>query len=103
MTAAPVDMTLTTEERLARIEERLPVPENVGPEWIAQKLGISGSYLRKAKYLLPNFGVSDVPGRLLWSLRLVGSWYQTSLRDLEAQWNQLPESRKKAITQGWSK
>lgn len=94
---------LTTEERLERIEGILPVPKNVGPEWIAQKLGISGSYLRKAKYLLPNFGVSDVPGRLLWSLKLVATWYEVSLRDREAQWNQLPESRKKAITDGWKK
>lgn len=94
-------MELTIEERLARIESVLPVPENVDVKFIAGKMAVSETYLRNHRYLLPNFGVSDVPGRLLWGLELTKTWLETSATHHQRAWDNLTGPERSRTMRGW--
>lgn len=78
-------------ERLDDIEtilQGLPVPEYVGVAFFAKKIGLSESKARKAFWLLPNYGVTEVPGRLLWSLKTVRAWLdEMTPAQRQAQWD----------------
>jgi hypothetical protein len=88
-------------ERLERIEAVLDVPKNIGIDWLAAKLGVSDSYLRNHRYLLPNHGISDVPGRWLWDFNLAIEWIKTPLRTRELQWLQMGTAGKRQIMKAW--
>lgn len=83
--------------RLDRIEDALIVPKYWGVKEIARLMNVSESYLRSRYWLLPNFGRSDIPGRLLWAKDLVHSWLKTSPTDHEIQWFSLPALRRAAL------
>jgi hypothetical protein len=84
-------------ERLDYLEAALPVPEFVGVAYVATKLGVSPSYLRARWWLLPLHGVTEVPGRLLWSLKTVRAWMTVSPADRDAQWSGFPPALKKTF------
>jgi hypothetical protein len=88
-------------ERLDDIEtvlKGLPVPEYVGVAFFAKKIGLSDSQVRKAYWLQPNYGVSDVPGRLLWSFKTVRTWLdEMTPAQRQAQWERLAPSVKASI------
>jgi hypothetical protein len=88
-------------ERLDDIEtllKGLPVPEFVGVQFVAAKLGVSTQYLRRRPYLLPAHGVTDVPGKLSWSFATVRAWLVTPPAERERQWFALSAQARAAIT-----
>ena len=88
-------------ERLDRIERFLPIPEYLGVDWIAVKYGVSPSYMRQHKGALPNFGVSDIPGKLAWHRDLCAQWVQTSIRAHLTQFDRLTVREKHQIMANW--
>ncbi len=85
------------EQRLDRIDKALGVPKYVGVSYIAKRYGVSESYVRSRQYLLPNWGVSDVPGKLLWHIDLVEDWTEVSPEKRQRQWELLDSSKKKSV------
>jgi hypothetical protein len=84
-------------DSIERVMFALPVPDYVGVSFIAAKLGVSEPYLRKRPYLQPAYGVSEVPGRMLWSLKTVRAWLDVSPAEHERVWDALPVQTKRAI------
>lgn len=87
-------------DRLDDIETRLqalPVPEFVGVQFVAAKMGVSTQYLRARYYLLPGHGVTEVPGKLSWSLSTVRAWLSVSPMQREEEWLALSPQARSAI------
>ena len=83
--------------RLARIEAAIGTRKYEGVAFIARRLGVSESYLRARPYLLPNYGVSDVPGRLLWHIDFINDWTEITPVSRERLWNAKPEKEKERV------
>ena len=79
------------------LEEHLEIPGYVGVSWVARRLTVSASFLRSHFFLLPDFGVTAVPGKLLWPLSTAREWLKTTPIDRQRQWELLPVATKKAI------
>lgn len=91
--------TISRAEDLIYLLRSLPVPEYVGVDYIAHKTGRSDSYLRDRPWLLPAFGVSEAPGRVLsWTFATASKWLDVPLSVHQAEWDALPVATKKAIT-----
>lgn len=88
-------------ERLDDIEtflKGLPVPEFVGVQFVAAKIGVAPQYLRRRPYLLPGYGVTEVPGKLSWSIKTVRAWLEVSPADREREWFALSVRTRAEIT-----
>ena len=88
-------------DRLTDIETRLevlPVPAFVGVQFVAVKLDVDVQYLRRRPYLLPRYGVTEVPGKLSWSLASVRDWLKVSPADREREWTGMDAKLRGAIT-----
>jgi hypothetical protein len=85
----------------ATIERLLPTPEYLGVGWLAGKYGVSESYLRQHKAALPNHGISDVPGRLLWHRDLCAEWVQVSVRAHLNAYDAMSAQQRCAIERQW--
>ena len=94
---------MTIEQRIERIEKAVGVPKYVGIHYVATRYGVSESYLRARPWLQPNYGVSDVPGKLLWHTDLVDDWTETSPAARERFWNVMTPEQKKAVTSARSR
>lgn len=87
-------------ERIDELEARLmtlPVPENFGISFLAKKRGVSAGYLRDHPHLLPKFGVTEVPGKYLWSLSTIREWLEASLSDIDSTWDHMSNVSRRAI------
>lgn len=93
------------ELRLLELEDRLwllPIPEFEGVAFIAKKLGVSESYLRQRRYLLPQWGVTSVPGKLLWSFPELREWLKVTPADRKKQWDSMPNTARRVIIGKWT-
>lgn len=88
-------------DRLGRIESALPIPEYEGVGFVAKKLNVSESYLRNHRPCQPNFGISDVPGKILWHLELINEWIKVPPRERQRQFENLEPKQKKQIVLSW--
>jgi len=79
------------------LEDHLDIPAYVGVTRVARRLAVSASFLRSHFFLLPEFGVTAVPGKLLWPLAVAREWLRTTPADRQRQWDLLPVATKKAI------
>lgn len=89
-------------QRIAQIEDKidhilatLEVPEYVGVSFLAKKLGVSEQHLRNHPWLLPDWGRSEIPGRILWSRKTVRIWLdEATPAERDRQWQRLSPSEK---------
>jgi hypothetical protein len=89
---------LELRQEVAELRAALPVPENFGVGFIAAKIPCSPKHLYANPWLLPDFGRTEVPGKLLWSLRTIRAWLEVPMTVHQADWDALPNATKKAIT-----
>lgn len=75
-----------------------PVPETVGLGFVAKKYGVDVQYLRRRPWAQPAFGVSEVSGKLAWSIKTVREWTAVSLAEHEHQWFALSVQARAVIT-----
>jgi len=87
-------------DRIDDIETRLealPVPEFFGVAFVAAKIGVSTQYLRRRPHLLPGYGVTEVPGKLSWSLRTIRTWLEVPPSERDREWLALSTQTRAAI------
>ena len=76
------------EEKLDLLIESLPAKEVYTIGDICRMLQISKNQARSRPYLLPNYGVSDYPGRIRkWRVETYRAWIQTSPTQHKQEWN----------------
>ena len=88
------------EEKLDRLLAAIPTREVICVDDICKKLQISRDSLRSRPWLLPNFGVSDFPGRKKrWDRDTWKKWSE-DFPAREAAWQSLSTDKRKRIISG---
>lgn len=98
-------MTATAERapRYVRIEDRVyRLQQYVGVDGVAELMGVTPQYLNAHKWLLPNWGQSEVPGVRRWRLSTINTWLdEMTPTERQAAWDSLPPSTKAARARKW--
>ena len=78
------------------------VQEYLGVDYIAEVLDVKATYLNAHKWLLPNWGASDLPGKRRWHLSTIRAWFaEMTPADRQDAWDKLPASAQKARKAKW--
>lgn len=78
------------------------VQEYLGVDYIAEKMGVTPQHLNAHKWLLPNWGESEVAGVRRWRLSTIRAWLdEMTPAQRQATWDALPESAKVARAKKW--
>ena len=97
MTASTADRVESMLDAFFSIIKRIPVPETVGVDFFATKYGITSKTVRKHPWLLPNFGVSELPGVLSWRIETALDWLSVPADEHRRQWDALSSRARAAI------
>ena len=86
------------EERIGLIERSLPVREVYTIDDICLMLGISRNQARSRPWLLPNYGISEFPGKVKkWRVATYRTWMRIAPRARELDWHEMSAPKRRNI------
>ena len=92
-------------ESLAQIQEQLkmviasiPVREVITVSEMRTALGVGRDWLRARPWILPNYGIPDLPGRpRKWLIETWQAWKAVGFENHERAWRSMSEARRHKI------
>lgn len=71
---------------LGVVQESVLAPDVLYVKDVAKVERLSVSGVKKEPWLLPNFGISEYPGRTRWSFKTVREWRQIPVKTRHSMW-----------------